>query len=133
MSNRVVLHVSLCVSIAYVCYTSVLCGTLKHFWVQVKEVVYSGRIQGRGVACVWLDFQLSADKLHFTFQLLYVPLDSRQGRAQGPQGGREGGGVWVVVLGGQWTGGGTLLGGQALEISVVCFSSFQDRRGLVFG
>lgn len=32
--------------------------------------------------------------------------------------------------GGHWTGGGTLLGGQALEISVVCFSSFQDRRGL---
>lgn len=31
---------------------------------------------------------------------------------------------------GHWTGGGTLLGGQALEISVVCFSSFQDRRGL---
>ena len=27
-------------------------------------------------------------------------------------------------------GGGTLLGGQALEISVVCFSSFQDGRGL---
>lgn len=32
--------------------------------------------------------------------------------------------------GGHWTGGGMLLGGQALEISVVCFSSFQDGRGL---
>lgn len=54
----------------------------------------------------------------------------RGGRRGHREGGREGGGVWVVVLGGQWTGGGTLLGGQALEISVVCFSSFQDRRGL---
>lgn len=44
-----------------------------------------------------------------------------------------GGGVWVVVCGGgYWTGGGTLLGGQALEISVVCFSSFRDGRGLEF-
>lgn len=48
---------------------------------------------------VWLDFQLSTDKLHFTFQLLHVPLDLRQGREQGPQGGREGGGVWFGVTG----------------------------------
>lgn len=33
---------------------------------------------------------------------------------------------------GYGTGGGMLLGGQALEISVVCFSSFQDGRGLEF-
>lgn len=32
--------------------------------------------------------------------------------------------------GGHWTGGCTLLGGQALEISVVCFSAFQDGWGL---
>lgn len=49
-----------------------------------------------------------------------------------------GGGVWVVLVRvrvGRWgysTGGGTLLGGLALEISVVCFSCFQDGRGLKF-
>lgn len=100
--------------------------------------VFSGRFQTGGdggrARGVWLDFQLSADKLHFTFQLLPVPLDSRQGRDQGPQGGREG--SWVDGRrgldggGGHWTGGGMLLGGLALEISVVCFSSFQDGRGL---
>lgn len=38
---------------------------------------------------------------------------------------------WVAMLVGvSWTGGGTLLGVQALEISVVCFTSFQDGRGL---
>lgn len=43
-----------------------------------------------------------------------------------------GGGVWIVVaVTGQ--GGGMLLVGRALEISVVCFSSFQDGRGLEFG
>lgn len=60
-----------------------------------------------------------------------------QGRG-GSRGHREGGrpGSWVDGRraldggGGQWTGGGMLLGGQALEISVVCFSSFQDGRGL---
>lgn len=33
-------------------------------------------------------------------------------------------------MGVSWTGGGTLLGVPALEISVVCFTSFQDGRGL---
>lgn len=38
---------------------------------------------------------------------------------------------WVgMLVGVSWTGGGTLLGVQALEISVVCFTSFQDGRGL---
>ncbi|CAB1450577.1 unnamed protein product [Pleuronectes platessa] len=59
-------------------------------------------------AAPMVDPQLSAHKLHFTFQLLSVPLDSRQGSEQGPQGGRRqlGGG------GGYWMGGGMLLGAQ---------------------
>lgn len=81
--------------------TSVLCGTFKHFWVQVKEVVFSKICQAEGVRGrgVWPDFQLSAHKLHFTFQLLPVPLDSKQGREQRPQAGKVGGGVWVGVTG----------------------------------
>ena len=66
------------------------------------EMVFPGRLQiggvGESTGGVWLDFQLSAHKLHFTFQLLSVPLDSRQGREWGPQGGRVGGGVWVSVV-----------------------------------
>jgi len=69
--------------------------------------VFSGRLQKGGVGGrtrgVCLDFQLSAGKLHFTFQLLSVPLDSRQGREQGPQGGplgEEGFGSWWGSLDG---------------------------------
>ncbi|KAF3850562.1 hypothetical protein F7725_012334 [Dissostichus mawsoni] len=60
---------------------------MKHSWVQVKEAGGFRGISGstRGV---WLDFF----KLHFTFQLLSVPLDPIRG------GHREGGGVWVVVV-----------------------------------
>lgn len=81
--------------------------TVKHSWVEVKEVMFSGRFQAAEVSDfrvgreVWSDFQLPANKLHFTFQLLSVPLDSRQGREQGPQGGIQGagGGVWCWCRG----------------------------------
>lgn len=56
----------------------------------------------------WLDFQLSADKLHFTSPLLSVPLDSRQGRVQEPQGGRRRRGLHGG--GDHWTGWGHALG-----------------------
>lgn len=60
----------------------------------------------------WL---IGADRLPFTSPLLPVPLGSRRGWVQA-----VGGGVWVAErVAGQ--GGGTVSGGQALEISVVCF------------
>lgn len=58
-----------------------------------------------------------------------------RGGEQEPQRGREAGrrscspGWWWWCY---WTGGGALLGVQALEISVVSFSSFQDGRGVEF-
>lgn len=135
LSNRVVVDIFLPVSPPLQVYSVVLLDTSVS---SEGGGVFSGRFQTGGdrgrARGVWLDFLLSADKLHFTFQLLPVPLDSRQGRDQGPQGGREG--SWVDGRrgldggGGHWMGGGMLLGGLALEISVVCFSSFQDGRGL---
>lgn len=48
---------------------------------------------------VWPDFQLSASKLHFTFQLLSVPSDSWQRERAGATG-RKGGRMEELVVGG---------------------------------
>lgn len=65
-----------------------------------------------------------------------------RGREQGPRGGKEGGKEDRGGSGGDWLRGGCYwfggwwgdtLGCAGLEISVVCFCSFQDRRGLELG
>lgn len=52
--------------------------------------ISDSRSLGGGVRGVWLNFQLSAHKLYFTFQLLSEPLDSREkAGATGRAGGRR--------------------------------------------
>lgn len=54
---------------------------------------------------VWLNFELSAHKLYFTFQLLSEPLDSREKAGEKGEGGREGGKRRGFGLGGDVGGG----------------------------
>lgn len=75
----------------------------------------------------WLDFQLSANELHFTSLLLSVPLDSRQGRAQEPRGGRRRG---LRGGGDHWTGWGHALGWTGPGNFRLYVSALQDGRGL---
>lgn len=44
---------------------------------------------------VWLNFELSAHKLYFTFQLLSEPLDSREKAGEKGEGGRKEEGFWA--------------------------------------
>lgn len=146
LSNWVVLYISLPISLLLMPGIQVYSvALLKHFCLGVKEVEFSGRfstgwVEG-SVWGVWLDFQLSVYKLHFTFQLLCVPLDSRRvgwrgwggggARATGREGGKEEEGFgWRRVT--FWVGARSWAN-MAMEISVVCLSFCQDGRGLEFG
>lgn len=75
------------------------------------------------------DFQRQQAALHLPAAL--SPFGFRTEReSRGHGEGEEGGGGSGGVTG--WVGGG-ILGVQALEISVVCFSPFQDGRDLEIG